>query len=171
MWRALAIGGALVAVVVLPIGPLGSHWWIFTNKLNDNFNEEIGWPEMAETVAHIRDSLPREDRARLGILAGDAGEAGAINLYGAAYDLPRAISGSNSHWLRGYGDPPPQTVIAVGFSPDVTNWPFESCDLAGHLTNPYGIRNSAIGDNTDVFVCRRLRQPWPEFWEKLRGFG
>jgi hypothetical protein len=126
---------------------------------------------MAETVAHIRDSLPREDRTRLGILAGDAGEAGAINLYGSAYGLPRAISGSNSHWLRGYGDPPPQTVIAVGFSRDVTDWAFESCELADHLTNRYGIKNSVIGDNTDVFVCRRLRQPWPEFWKQFRWFG
>jgi hypothetical protein len=141
------------------------------NKLNDNFNEEIGWPEMAETVAHIRDSLPREDRARLGILAGDAGEAGAINLYGSAYGLPRAISGSNSLWLRGYGDPPPQTVIAVGFSRDIMDWAFESCEVAGHLTNRYGIKNSAIGDNTDVFACRRLRQPWPEFWKQFRWFG
>lgn len=170
-WWALAISGALVAVVVLPIAPLGSRWWTVANKLNDNFNEEIGWPEMAETVAHIRDSLPREDRARLGILAGDAGEAGAINLYGSAYGLPRAISGSNSHWLRGYGDTPPQTVIAVGFSRDVLDWAFESCELTGHLTNRHGIRNSAIGDNTEVFACRRLRQPWPEFWKQFRWFG
>ncbi|MGD0457678.1 MAG: glycosyltransferase family 39 protein [Terriglobia bacterium] len=170
-WRAFAISGALVAVVVLPIAPLGSRWWIVANKLNDNFNEEIGWPAMAETVAHIRDSLPREDRARLGILAGDAGEAGAINLYGSAYGLPRAISGSNSHWFRGYGDPPPQTVIAVGLSRGVLDWAFESCESTGHLTNRYGIKNSAIGDNTDVFACRRLRQPWPEFWKQFRWFG
>jgi hypothetical protein len=69
---------------------------------------------MVETVARIRDSLPVEDRARLGILAGDDGEVGAANLYGPTYGLPSAISGMNSHWLRGYGDPPPQTIIAHG---------------------------------------------------------
>ncbi len=42
---------------------------------------------MAETAAHIRNSLPAEDRAPLGILVGDVGEAGAIHSYGAAYGL------------------------------------------------------------------------------------
>jgi hypothetical protein len=28
--------------------------------------------------------------------------------------LPRAISGINSFWQRGYGDPPPQTLNVVG---------------------------------------------------------
>jgi len=74
---------------------------------------------MTEAVARTRDTLPRTEQTWLGILAGDAGEAGALNLYGPAYGLPRAISGSNSHWLRGYGEPPPQTVIAVGFSRSV----------------------------------------------------
>jgi hypothetical protein len=126
---------------------------------------------MTETVALIRDTLPRAEQTRLGILAGDAGEAGALNLYGPAYGLPRAISGSNSHWLRGYGDPPPQTVIAVGFSRGVLDWAFETCESAGHLSNPYGIKNSAMGDNTEVFVCRRVRQPWPQFWKQFRWFG
>jgi hypothetical protein len=35
-------------------------------------------------------------------------------LYGPAYGLPEAISGINTYWLRGYGDPPPQTVIVLG---------------------------------------------------------
>lgn len=170
-WWALAISGILVAVVVLPIAPLGSHWWSVANELNDNFNEEIGWPEMTEAVARVRDTLPRAELTRLGILAGDAGEAGALNLYGPAYGLPRAISGSNSHWLRGYGDPPPQTVIAVGFSAADLDWAFEACESAGHLTNPYGIKNSAVGDKTDVLVCGHLRQPWPQFWKQFRWFG
>ena len=38
------------------------------------------------------------------VTASDEGEAGAVNHYGAGYGLPRAISGMNSNWLRGYGD-------------------------------------------------------------------
>ena len=159
--------------MVLRIPSPASAWWKFCDNLNGgNFSEEFGWREMTATVAGIRDSLPAADRAQLGILAGDAGEAGALNLYGPAYGLPRAISGSNSHWLRGYDDPPPQTVITVGSPRDFyLERFFESCVLAGHLTNRYGIRNTAIGDYTDVFVCRNLRQPWPEFWKTFRWFG
>ncbi len=105
-WQALAAGGLMVATVVLPIAPPNSHWFKFPEQMNGrNFNEEFGWQEMTEVVARVRDSLPPEDRAHWGIFAGDAGEAGALNLYGLAYGLPAAISGSNSHWLRGYGNP------------------------------------------------------------------
>jgi hypothetical protein len=170
-WQSLLINGIMVALVVLRIPSPGSRWWRFSDSLNGgNFSEEIGWQEMTATVAQLRDSLPAADRAHLGILAGDAGEAGALNLYGPAYGLPRAISGSNSHWLRGYGDPAPQTVITVGFSRDI-NQSFESCELVGHLTNRYAIKNAAIGDYTDLFVCRNLQQAWPEFWKTFHWFG
>lgn len=43
---------------------------------------------MTETAAGIRDSLAAADRTQLGILAGDAADAGALNLYGPAYALP-----------------------------------------------------------------------------------
>jgi len=85
-------------------------------KLSEDFPEEIGWPELVETVAKIRDSLPQEDRARLGIPGTNYGEAGAINLYGPRYGLPSAISGVNSFWERGYGNPPPETRIVIGLS-------------------------------------------------------
>jgi Dolichyl-phosphate-mannose-protein mannosyltransferase len=171
-WRTLGVAGLLAAAVTLPIAPLNSAWWRLADGMNGgNFNMQIGWPELVETVAKIRDSLPAEERARLGILAGDEGEAGAVNLYGQAYGLPRAISGMNSNWLRGYGDPPPRTVIVVGERRDFVEQNFESCELAGRLTNRYGIENATIAGYADVFVCRNLRQPWPVFWEHFRYYG
>jgi 4-amino-4-deoxy-L-arabinose transferase-like glycosyltransferase len=75
--------GHVSAAIVLPIALPGSLLWGFADKANGgNFNEEIGWPELVETIASIRDSLPVEEQSRLGILAGDSGQAGAINLYG-----------------------------------------------------------------------------------------
>jgi hypothetical protein len=170
-WRFLAIGGLVVAAIVLPIAPPGSLWWQLADKANGgNFSEEIGWPELVETVASIRDSLPVEAQSGLGILTGDSGQAGAINLYGRALRLPRAICGMNSHWLRGYGDPPPETVIVVGMSRDFVQSAFESCQIAGHVSNHFGIKNSTIRD-TDIFVCHSLRQPWPRFWQGFQYYG
>ena len=84
---------------------------------------------------------PRKSAPRSECLAADEGEAGAVNLYGRAYGLHEAISGMNSNWLRGYGTPPPQTVIAVGFKRKKWTRSLLSCEAAARLSNPYGIVN------------------------------
>ena len=167
----MIISGIATAAMVLPLAPPGSRWWKIADATNTNFNEEFGWREMTDAVLRVRDSLPPDD-APVGILAGDAGEAAAINLYGRGHGLPEVISGSNSHWLRGYGNPPPKTVIAAGFLRTELETVFESCELAGHFTIPYGIESIAIGDHrTDIFVCRRPREPWDVFWKRFHWFG
>ncbi|MGA2268966.1 MAG: glycosyltransferase family 39 protein [Bryobacteraceae bacterium] len=168
---ALAVGGVIAIAVVLPIAPVNSPWWRVVDKANDDFREEIGWPELVETIAGIHASLPAEERAHVGILAGNYGEAGAIDLYGPAHGLPKAISGVNSYWLRGYGDPPPRTLIVAGISRDFLERNFESCVLAGHVTNRYGVLNEETTRHPDLFVCRHLRQPWPAFWKQFQNFG
>jgi hypothetical protein len=170
-WRSFAVGGLIAAAFTLPIAPLGTMWWQVADGANGNFNMEIGWPELAATVAKIRTTLPAEDQATVGILAGDEGETGAINLYGPRYCLPTAISGMNSNWMRGYGNPPPQTLITLGLKRDFLDRNFATCEIAGRLTNPWGIENTAIKGYEDIFVCRHLREPWPEFWKHFRYYG
>ncbi|MDR3717566.1 MAG: glycosyltransferase family 39 protein [Bryobacteraceae bacterium] len=171
LWTALVAGGLLIAAVVLPVAPVNSRWWNFASGINGDIKEEIGWPELVQTVANIRDSLPASDRAQLGILAGNYGEAGALNLYGAAYGLPRAMSGIDSYWLRGYTVPPPQTLIVVGISREFLEKKFESCELAGHITNRFNVKNEETTRHVEIYLCRRLKQPWPEFWEHFKYFG
>jgi 4-amino-4-deoxy-L-arabinose transferase-like glycosyltransferase len=167
---ALVADVAIAAAFTLPIAPPNSAWAQHAFKVNGDFREEIGWPELVETVAKIRDSLPPEDRNHLGILTSNYGEAGAVNLYGPQYGLPRAISGVNSFWQRGYGDPP-QTVIALGEHLDYLEQKFVSCRLAAHSWNKFGIENEETVDHPDIFVCHTLRQPWPEFWKTARHYG
>lgn len=168
-----ALGVAMITTVAVavPLAPVNSRWWRVANKVNGDFREEIGWHELVEAVARVRDSVPETERPRLGIIAGNYGEAGAIDLYGPAYGLPKAISGINSYWLKGYPDPPPQTVIVVGLSEHYAHEIFESCELAGHVTNRYGVLNEETQDHPDIWLCRNLRQPWPEFWKDFRYFG
>jgi len=167
----LAIGGVMIAALVLPLAPVNSAWWHVANKIDGDLREEIGWPELVAEVARIRDTLSPADRDRLGILATNYGEAGAIDLYGAAYGLPKPISGINSFWARGYGNPPPQTLIVLGLSRDYMNEEFGSCELTGHITNTYGVKNEETVDHPDIYVCRQLRQSWPDFWNDFRYYG
>lgn len=171
-WIRLFIGGAAMASLILPFATINSKWWRIQDSVGQQFDMQMGWPELAATVEHVRDSLSASDRPTTGVLAADEGEAGAINLYGRAYGLPRAISGMNSNWLRGYGDPPPQTVIAVGFKQDELDRIFASCQAAAKLTNPYGVVNETIGvEREQVFVCRNIRTPWHEFWKTFQTYG
>ncbi len=170
-WTAMLADIALISAIFLPIAPVNSAQWRFASKINGDLREELGWPELVETVAQIRDRLPLEDRAHLGVLAGNYGEAGAINLYGEKYALPPAISGINSFWQRGYGNPPPQTLIVVGLSHKFLQENFTSCELAGHTWNPYGVLNEETADHPDIYVCRGLKKTWPEFWKDFQYFG
>jgi hypothetical protein len=157
--------------VALPIMPVNSRWWKLASQVDTVLPEEIGWPELVETVAKIRDGLPEQDRVRLGILTGNYGEVGALNLYGAKYGLPRAISGVNSSWERGYGNPPPYTVIVVGYSREFLEKQFASCELVAHSWNRYGVANEETVEDPDLFVCRGLNGSWAEFWKKVRLFA
>ncbi len=165
------MGAVIAMALVVPIAPVGSAWWNLGSKVQDDWREEVGWRDLVGEVAKVRDLLPAEDRTNVGILAGNYGEAGAIDLFGAAYGLPKVISGTNSFWLRGYGDPPPQTLIVTGLPRQYLERHFESCELAGHVTNRYGVLNEESREHPDIFVCRGLREPWPEFWKQFKNYG
>lgn len=166
----LAVCGAFVCAVVLPLqasGPLRD----FALKNNGDLREEIGWDELVKTVAGIRDSLPPEQQASVGVLVGNYGEQGAIELLGPAYKLPPPISLTNSAWLRDYPAQPPKTLIVVGVSNEWAEKIFTGCRLAGHNGNSEGIKNEENQFHPDIFVCAGPRLPWPEFWKKYQSFG
>jgi hypothetical protein len=135
------------------------------------FPEEIGWEEFVESVAQVWGRLPEEERARAGILAGNYGEVGALNLYGERYGLPRAMSGVNSSWERGYGNPAPETVIVVGYPRALLEQHFASCVVGGRTWNKYGVANEETVEDPEIFVCRGLQESWQVFWRAVRKFA
>jgi len=166
----LALSGAYVCAIILPLAPSGSPR-DFALKNNGDLREEIGWDELVKTVAGIRDSLPADQRESVGVLVGNYGEQGAVELLGPAYRLPAPISVTNSAWLRGYPQPTPTTLIVVGFSHKAADRAFTSCRLAGHNGNSEGVRNEESQDHPDIFVCGPPKLPWPEFWKEYQSFG
>ena len=168
---ALICDVALMAVIALPSAPVNSARWKFAAKNNEDLYEELGWPELTGEVARIWTSLPPSEQARAGIMAANYGEAGALALYGPGYQLPRPLSGINSFWAKGYGDPPPETLIVLGFSQRFRDANFSSCELAGHVPNPYGIENEETREHPDIYVCRGMKQSWPEFWKDFQYYG
>ncbi|HEY8712787.1 MAG TPA: glycosyltransferase family 39 protein [Thermoanaerobaculia bacterium] len=166
----LLIAGSSMMLVLLPITPIESPLGRFAMKANSDLREEAGWPEMTAEVARIWASLPASERARTAIYCSNYGEAGAIDLYGPRYGLPPAISGVNSFWARGYGNPPPETLIILGSHRERLEGRFTSVTLAGRIPNPHRLDNEE-SEHADIFVCRGLTTPWPELWKHARSFG
>ncbi len=167
----LLLAGSAVIFEILPLGKLGSPLFRFAIRRNGDLVEEIGWPELVREVSRIYLTLSESDRARTGIYCANYGEAGAIDLYGPPYRLPRAISGINSYWARGPGNPPPEVVIVLGSKRERLERLFASVVVAGHTPNPWQIENEETRDNPNIFLCRGLRVPWKELWPQLQSFG
>ncbi|HUX67689.1 MAG TPA: glycosyltransferase family 39 protein, partial [Terriglobales bacterium] len=159
--------GVLAARVVLPLGQVSAANYAL--RKNGDLREEVGWNELTRTTAGIWNRLPAAERAHAAIVTDNYGETGAIDILGARYGLPQAISPVNSAWYRGYGSPPPQTEIVLGTSLAGASRAFHGCRLAGHDGNRYGLHNEESDFHPDIFVCGPLRQPWPAAWKTAQS--
>lgn len=164
---AIGIYAALCIVPLASSGPIRE----FALRRNNDLREEIGWNELVAQVAAIRDALPAEQQAHLGVVVGNYGEHGAIALLGEKYHLPTPITAINSGWLRGYPQTPPSTVIVLGSSRERAEELFTDCRLAGHSVNAWGVVNEESRDHPDIFVCGPARKPWSELWSYGPEFG
>ena len=154
-------------VPVASSGPLKD----FALQNNGDLREEIGWDELVKAVAGVRDSLRPGQKENVGVVVGNYGEMGAIEILGPAYHLPPPISLTNSGWLRGYPTPQPTTLIVVGWSRRQVDETFAACRVAGHNGNSYVVKNEESEYHQDIFVCGPPIRPWPEFWKRNQRFG
>ncbi|MGC2639377.1 MAG: glycosyltransferase family 39 protein [Acidobacteriaceae bacterium] len=170
LFAAVSVCGVMMAAVIVPFAS-GGPLMRYALANNGNLREEFGWNELVRTVAQLRDTLPPDQQAHLGITTGNYGEYGAIDVLGRAYGLPEPIGTTNSEWLRGYPADPPTTIIALGITPAQANQIFTNCRLAGHNGNSLGLRNEESTDHPWIFLCGPPRKPWAEVWKQHRDFG
>ncbi|MDR3725140.1 MAG: glycosyltransferase family 39 protein [Terracidiphilus sp.] len=167
---AFAVIGAYACAIILPLassGPLRQ----FALSHNGDLREEIGWEDLVQTVAQIRDSLPASQRASLGIVTANYGEYGAIDVLGPRYGLPAPIGTTNSEWERGYPTPQPTTLIVLGLGSKEANALFTGCRFVARNANREGIRNEESQRHPEIFLCGPPRKPWAELWLEHRDFG
>lgn len=169
-WTLLLVGLVAGVLLIKPIAPISSDLWEITSEVNGEVVEMVGWEDLTAQVAAIYARIPEIEKSRTVILAGNYGEAGALDLYGQAYHLPPVISGANSLWQRGYGSFDPETVIVVGFEAPVANRMFKDCEFAGHVSNRYGVKNEETTNHTGLYICREPRQAWDEMWPAMMWF-
>jgi hypothetical protein len=169
-WSILIAFAALLIATELPVAPLGSAWWEVVSKSNDQLKSEVGWPELVQQVEKAYNEVPVSEKAHATILAASSGEIGSIDLYGPAYGLPRVISGFDSYWQYDYGNPPPTTLLVVGFDGSFLE-NFQDCTLIAPIFTPFNIQNDETINHRSIYLCHNLRQAWPQFWKTFQYFG
>jgi len=135
--------------------------------LPQHYADMFGWEEMVREVAAAYEMLSPEERKHVVVFGQNYGEAGAIDVLGKKYGLPRAISGHNSYWLWGYGDWDGSVLIIIGGDPqDNARW-FERVTRVGSIQSRYAMPYER---GIDVSIGRRLTMPPAAAWPRLRMF-
>ena len=134
-------------------------------ELPQLYADMFGWDNLAITVARVYRSLPPAEQASCAILGGNYGEAGAIDYYGPALGLPKAVGGHNSYYdwgPRGYSG-----ACTIVFGEQSTEFIelFADVHLAATADNTHAMPNE---QHIPVYVCRKPVAPLSVLWPRFK---
>ena len=78
------------------------------------FADRLGWPQLVDDVAAVRDTLPPEDRARVMFFAQSYGQASALDWLGASRRLAPVYATHNTWFYWGPPATNPEVAIVLG---------------------------------------------------------
>jgi len=130
------------------------------------YADQFGWQEMVAEVARVYNGLPPDVRARTAIFGQNYGQAGAVDLFGAKYGLPKAISGHETYFLWGPRDYTGESMIVMDGRQADLETRFAVVEKVGRAEHPY----SMPYEHFDIFYCRGLKTPLKELWPKLKNW-
>lgn len=135
-----------------------------TVPLPQLYADMFGWDTMAHVVSDVYHTIPAAERPGCAILAGNYGEAGAIDYYGPKLGLPKAISGHNSYFDWGPRQYTGDCVIIFGERATEFVKLFGDVRQLATISNPHAMD---VEQNVPVFLCRKPLAPlaslWPHF--------
>jgi hypothetical protein len=135
-------------------------------RLPQDYADMLGWKDQVAAVAKIYHALPAEHRADVVILAGNYGEAGALDLYGPRYRLPGPVSPAGSFWFFGPGPRPGKVVLAIGIDPGNLAGEFRSVREVGRVGHRWAVAEER---NVPITLAVGPRRTLQEVWPSLAG--
>ena len=139
-----------------------------SSPLPQYFSDQFGWPEMVATVAQVYNSLPPAERAHAGILAGNYGEAGAVDFFGPRYGLPQSISAHQNYYYWGYRDYTSDDTFII------LQWPRAGVERAcrsydeGPTLDPQW---AMAEEHYTIWVCHGFKRSMPDLWERIKHWN
>lgn len=137
-----------------------------TAVLPQLFADQFGWEEMVVSVAHVYHTLPSEDQQRAGIYCGNYGEAGAVDFFGARWQLPPALSGHQNYYLWGPHDCTGEIMIVLDTDDADERQQFESVEDRGLVLS--SMWAMPLEQRTHIYICRGLRGGVNALWPNLK---
>jgi hypothetical protein len=134
-------------------------------KLPQLYEDMQGWENVSSTIARVYWGLPSEERAGCAILAGNYGEAGAIDYFGPRLGLPKTISGHNNYYLwgpRGYSG---ECVILFGERAGEYAKYFGDVERKADIVDSFATPSE---QHVEVYVCRKPVAPLAELWPHFK---
>ncbi len=136
-------------------------------RLPQMFADMRGWPELAQTVAGVFRRLTPDQQRRACIFGQNYGQAGAIDLFGPALGLPKAISAHNSYFLWGPRDCTGEMLIVISDDRQRLEDLFASVELGATYTcddcMPYE-------NNKPIWVTRGLKERVADLWPTIKRY-
>lgn len=130
------------------------------------FADMHGWEELARNVSAVYRTLPAEQRADAVVLAGNYGEAAALEYFASRYPLPQVICTHNNYWLWGYPERI-STVIVLGGDEEDHRAACDTVRLAEVHTHPYAMPYES---DLAIWVCEGLRVSAAAIWSREKRY-
>jgi 4-amino-4-deoxy-L-arabinose transferase-like glycosyltransferase len=164
---ALVLQGVVLAPIAIPLFPESVMARSALPSVRTDFADTVGWQDLVVGVAAVYNRLPATVQSSAVILADNFGEAGALNTYGPALGLPRAVSGELTYyfWRPARVDGP---VIAIGVDIAFLSTLFHDCATVANVSNSYDLDNQEFG--APIVVCGQPKLPLDQLWSRLKSF-
>ena len=165
----MLVSAAVALPVAVPVLPAAVLRTVPLQKINYDLAESIAWPKQVALVARQYHALPPGLRAHTTVLAGNYGEAGAIDRYGAGLGLPQVFSGANNFWL--WGPPPASATAAIAINVDqaLLHREFATVRLVAVFRNGLGVSDDEQGAR--IYLATGLRTSWSRTWPAFRDYS
>ena len=150
---------------IIPIAHYAKTEQDATVALPQLYADMLGWQNTAVTISRVYHALPKSDQADCAILTGNYGEAGAIDYYGPALGLPKAISGHNSYYDWGPRNYSGGCVILFGDRSAELKDLFGDVQQVATISNPLSM---PVERELAVYLCRKPRAPLAELWPHFK---
>ena len=130
--------------------------------LPQDYADMLGWKEQAEAVARVYRGLTPHQRERTVLVAGNYGEAGALDLYGPRLGLPPVVSPAGSYWFFGPGERPGDVVITLGVPAESLRRFYDSVRTVARIGHPWAVEEErGVTVNVGTGARTTLQKVWP----------